>query len=477
MNKKIIAGLSAALLVSAVVPIFLLPILLLAFQYYGIALLVLVVYYILNFMALGYSYTWERTDEQAKITWTFIQIFLPGAGAYIFFIFARVPRKQLKLLKESELLENEILKTDLTKSQVDLLENGVEAFPRLFEELEKAQHYINIQYFIMNEGIIHDKLFNILADKVKSGIKVRVLYDFLGNTRWTRKSIKKWEDAGIIMREFRPIKWLKANGGDNFRSHNKIVVVDGRVCLFGGLNIGDEYMSLEGKYGDWLDTHYVGTGEIVEQLDNIFAWQWHIETREDISKEWTDYQTVEGRYSKITLLNDSPERPVPITYNKILECISEAKDMIRIVTPYVAYPVTFKQAIREALERGVEVELITIGRADKVSSYYQSTFDTDTLTDLGAKIYRIPNTFIHTKMFIFDKNRVIIGTTNLDYRSLFHHFEFNLFMEDEPENTNIYNDYFERHKEMSELITSARMDWGLGRQLVYLLLRLFKGLF
>lgn len=473
----IITGISAALLVLAVVPIFLFPIILLAYRYFGIALLVIIIYYILNFISLWYSYKWERTDEQAKITWTFIQILFPGAGAYIYFVFARVPKKQLKLLKESELLESEILNTDLTNSQIELLENGLETFPRLFSELEKAEHYINIQYFIINPGIIHDKLFKILEKKVKEGVKVRVLYDFLGNTRWSQIDINKWTEVGIITKEFRPIKWLKGNGGDNFRSHNKIVVVDGKSVMFGGLNIGDEYISMSSKYGDWLDTHYIGRGEIVKQLDNVFAWQWHIETREDISKEWNDYEQVKGSYSKITLLSDSPERPEPITYNKILKCINEAKKTIRIITPYVAYPVTFKQAIREALQRGVEVEVLTIGKADKITAYYQSTFDTDTLTNLGAKVYRIPNIFIHTKMFLFDENKIIIGTTNLDYRSLFHHFELNLFIEDEPGKTNIYNEYFKRHKELSNLIPNTRMDWGLGRMMMYIVIRFFKGLF
>ncbi len=473
----IIAAVSATLLVFAVVPIILFPIILLSLGYWIIGFSVILVYYVLNFIALGLSYKWERTDDQAKITWTFIQILVPGAGAYIYFVFARVPRRELKLLKESELLESEILNTDVTNSQVRLLDGGLEVFPKIFEELEKAKTYINIQYFIMNPGIIHDKLFSILKRKVSEGVKVRVLFDHLGNAKWSQLNINTWSEAGIETKEFRKIRWLKANGGDNFRSHNKIVVIDGSVSFFGGLNIGDEYMSLSSKYGDWIDTHYFARGEIVKQLDNIFAWQWHIETREDISKEFTKYKPSPAAYNKITLLNDSPERPIPITFNSIIESINNAKKDIKIISPYVAFPVTVKQAIREALNRGVNVALITIGKADKKSSYYQSTFDTDTLTELGVKVYRMNDTFIHTKMFIFDDDKVIIGTTNFDYRSLFHHFEFNFMIEDKNNKLKIYDNYFNRQLKHSTLVEDSRMDWWIGRQITYIFIRLFKGLF
>ncbi len=473
----IIAVVSATLLVLAVVPIIVFPIILLALGYWMIASIILVVYYVLNFIALGFAYKWKRTDDQAKITWTFIQVFLPGVGAYIYFVFARVPRKQLKLLKESELLENEILKTNVTNSQIDLLKNGNELFPRLFSELEKAKSYINIQYFIMNPGIIHDKLFDILKKKVQSGVKVRVLFDYLGNTKWKQININEWNLAGIETKEFRKIKWLKASGGDNYRSHNKIVVIDGNITFFGGLNIGDEYISLSSKYGDWIDTHYLGVGEIVEQLDNIFAWQWHIETRKNISNENKIYKKIEKTYDKITLLNDSPERPIPITFNNILELINNSKSKIKIISPYVAFPISIKQAFRDALNRGVEVTLITIGKADKKSSYYQSTFDTDTLTELGAKIYRMNDLFIHSKMFIFDDEKVIVGTTNLDYRSFFHHFEFNIKIESNKNELISFNNYFDEQLKSSSLIKNKRSDWSFTREVIYLVIRFFKGMF
>lgn len=480
------------------IPITLAPLLLLIYGYIIPALVLLLVYYILNFTALLGAYLNERTDIQAKITWTFIEFLAPGFGAYVYFVFARTPKKIKEHLAKSELLQNEILNSDIDDTDIEMLINGEQKFPKLFEELSKAKHYINIQYFIMNPGILHTKLFSVLRERLNAGVKIKIIYDHLGNTNWSEKKINALREEGFELVEFRRINWLKPSGADNWRSHNKIVVIDGETSFIGGINFGDEYGGLSKKYGDWIDVHFICKGEIVETLNAIFCIQWFIATKEYIHEEFVEYNKISNKryvemfipgldpilipqsennsgpkYKKI--LYDSPDRPVPLTFETIKEEIRNATQSIKIITPYVAFPVSFKEVIRDAINRDVSIELITIGRADKLSAYYQGTFDADTLVELGAKVYRIENLFIHTKMFIFDDKRAIVGTSNLDYRALFHHFETNILTQSEK--IVQVTSYFEKIKETSIMQTSKRSEWWVGRKLMYMLIRFLKGLF
>ncbi len=476
-NKKLITiAISATLLVLAIIPIMLVPIILLCLEYWIPAFLVLFIYYILNAMAINSAFKNERTDIQAKLTWIFVEVLIPGGGAYIYFVFARIPKKIKESLKKSEILENDLLPTNINNSKIELIDNGMEMFPRLFDSLINAKEYINIQYFIMNPGIIHNKLFDILKQKTKEGVKVRVLYDYLGNIKWSYSEIGELIRAGIEIIEFRRIDWLKANGADNWRSHNKTIVIDGKEVYFGGNNVGDEYFSLLGKYGDWIDAHYYGVGKIVEAYNVTFISQWFIATEVDISSEYKMYPSkVSETYPNLEMIIDSPDRKNPKTFDRIIKELSEVKRRVRIITPYVAFPISFKYAIRDAIDRGVEIELITIGRADKASAYYQASFDIDTLTELGAKVYRLNNLFIHTKMFIFDDDKVIFGTSNLDYRAFFHHFETNVLLEGEQ--VIDWLNYFEKYKKFGILSTTNRRDWPIWRSMTYFIFRFFKGLF
>lgn len=458
----------------------LLPILLLIYNYLVIAFIILLFYYLLNFWVLILVFLNERTDIQTKITWTFMEFSMPGLGAYIYYIFARNPKKILKNLKKSELLENEILLKNIENLDMKLLINGEEKFPEVFNELEKAEKFINIQYFVFNHGILQSKLFSILRKKKKENVKIRILFDYLGSFNLDELLIETLRKEGFEIINFRPINWIRPSGADNWRSHNKLISIDGNVAFFGGINFGDEYAGLTGKYGEWIDSHYIYRGEIVSSFDAIFAVQWHIATGKDISKELLLKKNaptinMQTKEFEAEILYDSPERPVPLTFKKIKEEIRNSKNKIKIISPYIAFPVSFKDEIRNAINRGVSVEFITIGLADKKSAYYQGSFDIETLTELGAKVYRVENIFIHTKMFIFDEKKSIIGTTNLDYRALFHHFEVNILIKSNY--VKILNKYFEDIKQKSILTMNSRADWWIGRSIVYFILRLFKGLF
>ncbi len=466
----------AGFLALATIPIWLVPMVLFGLGYWIPAILIILIYYIFNAIALNGVYNNKRSDIQTKITWTFVEIVFPGAGAYVYFVFARVPKKIKKDLKKSEILENELLPKNIDNSEIEIIDNGYNKFQMLFEELSKAKKYINIQYFIINPGIIHNKLFDILKKKADEGVKIKILYDYLGTVKWSKKDIEKINGKNIEISEFRKIKWSKGNGSDNWRSHNKIILIDGEKVFFGGNNIGDEYLGLSGKYGDWIDAHYYAVGDIVKSYNAVFISQWFIATNKDISNDYIEYNNLsKGNSNNLEMLIDSPNKDIPITFKRIKQEIRNSKKSIKIITPYVAFPISFKDTIRDAVERGIDIEFITIGRADKKSAYYQASFDIDTLTDFGVKVYRINNIFIHTKMYIFDNDRVIFGTSNLDYRALFQHFETNVLIAGKQ--TNDFTKYFNYYKKFGILNETSRNNWSIGKSLTYFFLRIFKGLF
>lgn len=461
------------------IPIIALPIILFIYKYYILFLIVILVYYTLNFWSLLSSYKNKRSDIQTKITWTVTQFLFPGMGAYTYYSFGRVPRKIKKELLKSELLENEILKSyDSSADSVEILNGGSETYPEIIKEIKNAKYFINMQYFIINPGIIYEKIIDALNERIKAGVEVRIIYDYLGSVNLSEQEINRLKKIGIKIVVFKKINWLKANGTDNWRNHNKTIVIDNDVVFFGGINIGDEYSGLLGKYGNWIDAHYKLTGKIASDFNSIFIVSWHISTKENIStafKNTTNLNENDGNSYKLKILYDSPDRDIPVTFERLKYQIEQAKQKINIITPYVAFPYSFKQKIREAINRGVEVNIITIGLADKKSAYYQGTFDAQTLTMLGAKIYRTEKTFVHTKMFIFDNETVIFGTTNLDYRALFQHFETNLELTSDK--VNDFSNYFEELKELSNIDVKNRNDWSIFKSVEYTFIRLFKGLF
>ena len=488
LSKLIIAIL---ILFIGLIPIVLLPIMLFAFKYWIWALFVILLYYVFNFIALIFAYQNNRTDIQAKITWTVIEFAMPGFGAYIFFIGARRPSRILRHLKRSELLENELLADKkINNSQIELLLNGEEKYPLVFQELKKAKHYINIQYFIMNSGIFHSNLINILREKNKEGVKIRIIYDYLGSVgnKWPEKEIRSLRKEGIEILEFRKIYWWKISGADNWRTHNKSITIDNKIVFFGGLNFGDEYGGLSPKYGDWLDVHYKANQDLVKIFDGIFYVQWFIGSKQELIDEYKNNSKLPNNGEEGIIINnkfelesvdwlyDSPDRDIPLTFEKLKNEVLNAKESIKIITPYVAFPISFKSIIRQAVNKGIKMEIITVGRADKKSAFYQGSFDIDTLTDIGVKVYRVNNVFLHSKMFIFDDKKSIFGTSNLDYRALFHHFETNLFVESKNELTD-FVEYFDWLRDMSNLNISRRSQWTIRRSMAYFVVRFFKGAF
>jgi len=478
MNKKKLRGIVGSISLGIrLAVLIILPITLLCLHLWFWALGVIILYYISNIIALISILNNKKIQSKTNTTWLIVLFIAPGFAAYILSFGIYIRKSQKKEFKEAKLLESKLISDDLSNSNIKFFSDGKKLFTSLFSEIKKAKKYINIQYFIMSDGLIFRYLLDILKQKVNEGVKIRIIVDHVGSTYLKNESFKELLKLGVEFIEFKKINWLTPISSLNFRNHNKFVIIDGKKAFFGGMNLADEYALIDDFYGDWYDTHYLVTGELVKTFNAIFITSWFVETKEDISKDYKKYPSVkiENDFDEIKLIEDSPAKDKYVFYNEFLNQINNAKKSIKLITPYVVLPTNIKNAMRDAIARGVNIELITTEKKDKKTAYYVGTFDVDILTEIGVKVYRTKGIFLHTKAYIFDDYLTIIGTTNLDYRAFFLHYETNLLIKSNSFKEIL--DYFNFIKSFSELNKSKKSDWSLIRYLVFIFVKFIKGNF
>ncbi len=439
-----------------------------------IGVILLFSYYFINLICFLIVLNYKRSDIQSKISWSILLLFLPGAGALLYYVGGYAPIRRKRSLKKISNLENGLFKiSDSDKelfknyhplfkenfvyqqkpitigNQIRSLNNGGETFKQIIKDLEKADKFINLQYFIINDGIIWKKIEAILIKKHKEGVKVRVAVDWIGCIQTKNKTFRGLKKSGIDFIQFNKPPLLFWNGALNWRNHNKFLIIDNKVAYFGGLNIGDDYASLYAKYGIWFDLQFKVQGPIVDQINKQFIIEWKKATHKDIS----DDATMNIKHLKnanwedpIQLFNDGPQYNETTFLNNLISLIKNSKKSISIITPYVIIPNKLELALEDAINRGVEIRLITIGRADKKIAYNIGKLYVERLVERGVKVFRMENAFIHSRIFVFDDKLSIVGTSNLDYRAIYLHFETNFLVESISFNdklTKIFNSYIE----------------------------------
>ncbi len=448
-----------------------------------------------NLIAFILSISYQRSEAQSKISWTILFILVPGGGAFIYFSGGMVPFWRKRKIKETELLENGLhnqinyAKNDkqLNKlfvdnyliqnkpitynNKIDFIFQGRNKFLQLFADLEKAESFINIQYFIMNDGIIFKQLEKILIKKQAEGVKIRILTDQLGSIATDDKTYDNLQAHGIKFAQFNPVRLAIVTGYANYRSHNKFVIIDNKIAYFGGLNIGDEYVGIVPKYGTWFDTHLRAEGDIVDQMNRQFQLQWRFTTGEVIINQEQNYPVL-NETLPIQLFTDGPQYNHSTMLDNFITLLAGAKDKVIISSPYLVFPSFVLKAFDEAIKRGVKIEIITIGLADKNTAYLASKYYAERLVRRGVKVYRMENIFNHSKFFLFDQEMAIVGTSNLDYRALYLHFETDLLIED-ISTVNRLTEVFEEWKTLSYELTNSSKNWNIFDRISFVFWKLF----
>lgn len=401
----------------------------------------------------------KRDESSYKLLWVMVIVAMPifGAMLYVFWGNKNTGKKLKKNLEQSasvlskpaDIADNECLsdirKNDLRIGQTlehitkttgfPVLKNaiseyyplGEDMFQDMCEDLKKAQKYIYVEYFIIQRGKFWDTLTDIMAERAAAGVDVRVMYDDLGSIgTYSLSNVIDLSKKGIKCIPFNPFLFIKAQL--NNRDHRKIMVIDGKIAYSGGVNLADEYINEVQKFGKWKDIGFRITGEAVRSYTYMFAEFWNAFSNDKIPKEvitQTEYETINNDNGYILPYYDSPMYEEHVSNELFTEILSVVTDYIWFYTPYLILGDALFDAFIRAAKRGVDVRIIMPGIPDKKMVYRLSRSYYRDLLKAGVKIYEYKPGFVHAKGFVADDKIAGIGTVNLDYRSLFLHFECN----------------------------------------------------
>lgn len=312
-------------------------------------------------------------------------------------------------------------------TRTEYFPSGEEFAKRFIADLENAKEYIFLEYFIIGRGKFWSAILNVLKRKVQEGVEVRLIYDDIGSMSKVRVDYHKiLRKQGIQCLKFNPFLPVVSNV-HNFRDHRKITVIDGKIGYTGGLNLADEYVNLESPYGHWKDSAVRLEGEGVKGLLFMFLTIYNIQRKssEDFSAYVPEqYEKFEGE-GFVQPYGDGP-RPMYGRYvgeDVYINILNGAKKYVYITTPYLIIDYRMREALVLAAERGVDVRLVTPHIPDKKLAFALTRSNYMALIKGGVKIYEYTPGFIHAKSFLADDEIGVVGTINLDYRSLMHHFE------------------------------------------------------
>ena len=440
----------------------------------------------------------QKTNASFKIGWLVIITLVPIAGLIMYFLWGanrsdRINKRNMSyisygykfLTPDERVLEQYMAHYHKESSAVTYLENchfplygnnsfeyyplGEDAFTAIIADLEKAEKFIFLEFFIVADGVLWQRIKNILIDKARHGVEIKFLYDDYGSMFRTSKQLwQEIKDAGVEVAEFNSIGKYLDKLYLNYRSHQKIVVIDGKVGYTGGFNLADEYVNEVERFGIWKDTGVRIEGDGVFGLTAIFLQMWTM----TVEKTIDDYNIY--RYSEefSTVLSDkdasldeektnsnqsydngksgfcqviadgpanNPENPIADT---ILQLIYSSSKYLYITTPYLILDDDIMEALAISAKRGTDVRIITPGIPDKKIINMITKHSYGYLLKNGVKIYEYTPGFIHAKTVVTDEC-ALVGTINMDFRSLFLHYECGALMWDETLRHKVKEDILE----------------------------------
>lgn len=339
-------------------------------------------------------------------------------------------------------------------NNIDVLINGENAFPVIIEALKNAKQTIHLEYYIIRDDHIGNQIKDILIEKAKEGVKVRLIYDDFGSKAIRGQYADELRANGVEVYPFRKIILVAFANRLNYRNHRKIIVVDGKIGFVGGINIGDDYINLPDSKVYHRDMHLRVEGPIVYSLQYIFLCDWQFCAKEKIILENTLFSThdlpEDGKVAQIAA--SGPDSKYPMIMYTILRATMLAKEEILITTPYFVPSEGVMEAIKNAALSGVKVKLLVPYVTNSLITQLASSSYYSALMDSGVEIYRYKKGFIHAKTSVFDGKLSIIGTANMDNRSFNLNFEVNGMIYDEKLGQQMQNEFAQ------DLTHSVRLD-------------------
>jgi cardiolipin synthase A/B len=480
---KILFSRAALLVIALVFQLTLLIGVIVKFQQY------FVVFYVISMAISLAAVLWivnNNINPAYKIAWIITILIFPFFGGLFYFVFGGnrlskrtkqkmnsidlktketlMPRKPVieemaelneTAAKQSAYIQNYSFYPPYRDTCSEYLPTGEAKFERLKEELKKAERFIFLEYFIIGEGIMWDSVLEILKEKVKQGVDVRVIYDDLGCVMTLPYGYdKKLEEMGIRCGVFNPMIPLLSPRINN-RDHRKIAVIDGCTGFTGGINLADEYINVYERFGHWKDTAIMIKGEAVWNFTVMFLSMWDYIKRddEDFSKYSYTCPSVGCAESDgfIQPYADSPLDNEAVCETVYSNLINKANRYVYIMTPYLIIDYEMLKALTSAAKSGVDIRIMTPHKPDKwyvhevTKSFYKP------LIESGVKIYEYTPGFIHAKTFVSDDSYGVVGTINMDYRSLYFHFECGVWMYDSSSVMDLKEDFLGTQEKCREV--------------------------
>lgn len=416
----------------------------------------------------------RNMPPESKVTWLLIAV-VPVFGSLLYLMFGerRLSKKEMKQLENMESMEfrednsRELrlkLKEEnkavygMVKSLLSMDHNadlyngtsstffplGDQMFKQLLEDLRSAKKFIFMEFYIIDEGLMWDSILEILIEKVKEGVEVKLLYDDIGcMATLAGNYTKRLRKLGIDAHKFNKVI-PRLTVAYNNRDHRKILVIDGQIGYTGGINLADEYINQIERFGHWKDSAVRIEGRAVKALTRLFLMTWYINQGEieDFYKYHMENRAVDGEGLYIPFGSG----PKPIYKSQVGKAvyqnmINQATDYVYITTPYLIIDYDLTEDIRNAALRGVDVRIVTPFIPDKKLIQIVTRGAYPDLMEAGVKIYEYLPGFVHSKQVLVDDEIAVVGTINFDYRSLVHHYENAIWMYETPEIPKIRADF------------------------------------
>lgn len=400
----------------------------------------------------------ENRNPVKSLAWIVVLVFLPIGGFILYLFFGQqyrhtrmISKRKRRILQKMsgntahisvsepgnklspESLQQIKLGYQLGGTQlfvhnhIEIFTDGESKFKALIEDLNRAETFIHLQYYIFDNDTLGRTIKKILIEKARQGVKVRVLYDDVGCWKVRSRFFREMRKAGIEIRPFFKVSFPQLANKLNYRNHRKVAIIDGKTGYIGGMNIADRYC--DGlSWGIWRDTHARLKGPAVYGLQSAFSIDWSFTTREFLSEACYYPPVEETGNTDIQILTSGPLGEWKEIAISFLKAIANARDCIYIQTPYFLPTDSLLKALQAAALAKVDVRLMIPSHSDSRLLQYASQSYLKDILRAGIKVYFYQGGFLHAKSLIIDNEFSSLGSTNFDFRSFDHNFEINAFM-------------------------------------------------
>lgn len=423
--------------------------------------------FLITSIAIAIIIILEKRSPFKTAAWVLVLVLIPLIGLifYLFFgqeyrkkkLFSRrglkalgryrsITSRQLRTIQKSEyqlppqighfkkiisLLLNNSNAIVTTGNQLTILNNGKKTMEAVFNALSQARHHIHLEYYIIEDDQTGNRLKEILLERRKAGVEVRIIIDDVGSWGLGRKYIRELKQAGIDIYPFMEVRFPRLTGKVNYRNHRKIVIVDGQIGFTGGVNIADRYIYGTKKLGPWRDTHLQIEGDAVACLQVVFAADWFFVKGENLTGQ--AYFRTFREYSgvPVQISASGPDSDWDSISQAFFSAVASARKEVFITTPYLMPTPSILTALKTAALGGIDVRIVMPEIPDALLPKWVSLSYVEELLEAGVRIFLYQKGFMHSKVLLVDGNFATVGTTNLDFRSLETNFEINAFVYDE----------------------------------------------